>query len=337
MGLMKKAIKTIIAVLLMATPVLMHAQSKVGTTAAAFLEIGVGARGVGMGETIVAVSNDVASLYWNPAGITQLTGGQATFHHTSWIAGTSLNYAAVAFNVPNVAHFGAQVYIFDSGEMEVTDIIFPDGTGEMFKVQDIMLGLSAARQLTTNFSIGGSIKYIQSSIWRMSASTIGLDLGMQYDTPLENLRIGFNISNFGGEMLLAGDNTLRRIDLDPNSSGNNDGLLGHLALRSWDLPLTFRLGSGYQVFSTGMHSLLLVADALYPNNNDPYLNIGAEYGFNNLLFLRGGVTQVFLEDAEGMLRMGFGLNIADRLRADYAWSDRGLLGTTSMVGLSVAF
>ncbi|MCH8494580.1 MAG: PorV/PorQ family protein [Balneolales bacterium] len=334
---MKYVIKFSCLALVIFLPMMLQAQSKVGTTAGGFLEIGVGARGVGMGETIVASTDDVSSLYWNPSGITQLPGGQATFHHTSWIAGTSLNYAAFAFNVPNIAHIGAQIYIFDSGEMEVTDIIFPDGTGENFKVQDIMIGLTAARQLTNNFSIGGSVKYIQSTIWRMSASTIGLDLGMQYDTPLNNLRIGFNISNFGGEMLLTGDNTLKRIDLDPNSSGNNDGLLANLALRSWDIPLTFRLGMGYTVFETSMHRFLVVADALYPNSNDPYLNVGAEYGFNNLLFLRGGLSQLLLDDAEGMLRLGFGINVMDRIQADFAWSDRGLLGSTNMVGISVSF
>jgi hypothetical protein len=334
---MKGLNKTLLITVLAALPLSGYAQSKVGTTAAGFLEIGVGARGVGMGETIVAATNDVSSLYWNPAGITGITGGEATFHHTTWIAGTTLNYAAMAFNVPNVGHIGAQIYIFDSGEMEVTDIIFPDGTGENFKVQDIMLGLTAARQLTQNFAIGGSVKYIQSTVWRMSAATIGLDLGMQYDTPLKNLRLGFNISNFGGEMQLFGDNTARRIDLDPNSTGSNDGLLANLQVRSWDIPLNFRLGFGYTVLDTEMHQFLIVADALYPNNNDAYLNAGVEYGFSNLLFLRGGMSQLTLADAEGQLRMGFGINILNRIRADYAWSDRGILGSTNMVGVSVAF
>jgi hypothetical protein len=334
---MKRIVSQLLFILIFAVPAMVNGQSKVGTTAGGFLEIGVGARGVGMGETIVAATNDVTSLYWNPAGITGIKGSEATFTHTSWIAGTTLNYAAIALEVPNIAHIGAQVYIFDSGEMEVTDIIFPDGTGENFKVQDIMIGLTAARQLTERFSIGGSVKYIQSTIWRMSASTIGLDLGMQYDTPLKNLRLGFNISNFGGEMQLFGDNTARRVDLDPSSSGTNDGLLANLAVRSWDLPLTFRLGFGYDVFRTQTHALLIVADALYPNNNDAYMNAGIEYAFNNLLFLRGGMSQIFLEDVEGQLRAGFGLNIMNRIRADYAWSDRGLLGSTNMVGISVAF
>ena len=41
--------------------------SKTGTTAASFLEIPVGAKGIGMGGAYVSVTNDASSLFWNPA------------------------------------------------------------------------------------------------------------------------------------------------------------------------------------------------------------------------------------------------------------------------------
>ena len=47
--------------------------TKVGTTAAKFLSIPVGARAVGMGGAFVAVADDASSLYWNPAGIARLS------------------------------------------------------------------------------------------------------------------------------------------------------------------------------------------------------------------------------------------------------------------------
>ena len=58
-----KTILKLILVVLLASPVMVNAQTKVGTTAGGFLEIGTGARGVGMGETLVAATNDVNSLY----------------------------------------------------------------------------------------------------------------------------------------------------------------------------------------------------------------------------------------------------------------------------------
>jgi hypothetical protein len=171
----------------------------------------------------------------------------------------------------------------------------------------------------------------------MQASAIGLDLGIQYVTPFDFLKLGFSISNFGGEMQLQGDNTARRIDLDPGSTGNNDGIVANLALRKWDLPLVYRLGISAVALKTEYHSFVFTADALYPNNNDSYLNVGAEYGFNNLFFVRGGYTQLFLDDAEGNLRLGFGLNLFDRVKTEYAYSDRGVLGGVNILGVSVNF
>ena len=43
--------------------------NRYGTTAANFLEIGVGSRATSMGDAYVAVANDVSSIYWNPAGL----------------------------------------------------------------------------------------------------------------------------------------------------------------------------------------------------------------------------------------------------------------------------
>ena len=43
--------------------------TKVGTTAAQFIKLGVGARAIGMGGTFVAEASDLSALYWNPAGL----------------------------------------------------------------------------------------------------------------------------------------------------------------------------------------------------------------------------------------------------------------------------
>ena len=316
-----------------------HAQSQVGTTAASFLEIPVGARGTAMGQAYVSTANEVSALYWNPAGITNLETNQATFHYTDWFVDTRLNYAAAVIKINNM-YIGGQLYMFDGGQMDVTTVLYPDGTGEEYSVSDISLGLSYGQKLTNTFSIGGSVKFLRSSIWRMDASTLALDLGFQYQTPLENLDMGFSISNFGGEMKMEGDNTARRIDLDPNASGNNDALLAHLKLKSWDLPLIFRIGLNYEFLANmADHSFIVSSDAVYPNSNNNYINVGGEYGFQDLVFLRGGYSYLFLDDdyGTGHIRFGFGVKVADRIIADYSFSDRSTLGGVHMIGASVNF
>jgi len=57
---------------------ILFSQTKVGSTAAPFLNIGVGPRAIGMGGAFIATANDVTSLYWNPAGASRTESSAAS-------------------------------------------------------------------------------------------------------------------------------------------------------------------------------------------------------------------------------------------------------------------
>ena len=69
--------KTLIILVLAAGSLL--AQSKVGSTAAPFLNIAVGPRAIAMGGAFAATASDVTSLYWNPAGASRMESNSALF------------------------------------------------------------------------------------------------------------------------------------------------------------------------------------------------------------------------------------------------------------------
>ena len=71
--------------------------SKVGTTAAQFLKISSGGRGLAMGSANVAVCSDLTSSFWNPAGLAHLKGIQVYFENNGWLAGTDYNYGYFGF------------------------------------------------------------------------------------------------------------------------------------------------------------------------------------------------------------------------------------------------
>ena len=50
-----------------------------GTTTGNFLEIGVDSEGSAMGDAFVAVSDDISSIYWNPAGLANLNMPKLAF------------------------------------------------------------------------------------------------------------------------------------------------------------------------------------------------------------------------------------------------------------------
>lgn len=310
-------------------------QSKVGTTAASFLQIGAGARGVAMGETAVASGRDLSSLYWNPALMAELDGHHLYFNHIDWFVDIDLNYGSAMLNMGNQGSFALTIYTMTSPEMDVVTEERVQGTGEVFRVQDLMFGLTYSRALTDRFNLGITAKLVRSSIWNMNATTGAVDVGLTYRTPFDPITLGMSISNFGGEMRLTGSDTAVRVDIDPRVEGNNDGLVANLQTNSWDLPVTLRFGVAVEALDTRMSQVTLSSDALFSNNNNGFMNVGLEYGVMNVFFLRGGYRQLLLEDAEGGLSLGAGV-LFRGIHADYAFTDRGLLGTVNYLSLGIS-
>lgn len=315
--------------------------SKRGTTAAPFLTIGQGARSIGMGSASVGVTNDVSSIYWNPAGLTKAEGVQIMFDHTMWIADIRYNFLAASYNLGDLGTVGVSFLSSNIGEMKVTTVEQPNGTGETFSANDMSISLAYAIQLTDRFAIGFNPKFIYQGIWKMSATAFALDLGVQYVTPFDDAVLAMSISNFGTKMQLLGNSNLVLYDPDPFGTGNNGKIPAYLETNSWSLPLNFRVGISYQPLKMQEHGLLIGVDASHPSDDYESINIGIEYSYNDFVFIRGGYKSLFLQDAEEKFTAGFGLkkellgNVA--IKIDYAYQDFGRFSDIQKFTLSIIF
>lgn len=317
--------------------------SKTGTTAASFLEIGVGAPANGMGGAFVGLANDASSLYWNVAGIAMLTKYEAVLVHTDWIADTKFDYAGLVFPLGDFGNLGFSFTSLSMDDMKVRTVEQPNGTGENFSAGDISLAISYARSLTERFSVGITAKYIKQSIWHMSSSGFAVDAGTIFKTDLlGGLTIGAVLSNFGTPMRLDGRDTRYFIRVDETKQGSNERIPTNIEMDSWDLPLHFQIGVSTQAFQLDDYALTVSADALVPNNDYQSLNVGAEFSFMNFISLRGGYNSLFLKDSEGGLSFGAGVNSKMLLSTavvnfDYAFRDFGKLKNVHCFSLGIKF
>ena len=94
----------------------------VGTSGSELLLFDTSARGIAMGGAYSAATNDASSLYWNPAGLSQVPRFSATFLHTQYIAGITYNAASVAGRVNDSSVVGFGVRYLDAGAITRTDI-----------------------------------------------------------------------------------------------------------------------------------------------------------------------------------------------------------------------
>ncbi|MCH9028526.1 MAG: PorV/PorQ family protein [Bacteroidetes bacterium] len=316
--------------------------TNVGTTAAAFLEIGVGARAQAMGGAFTAITQDVNSMYWNTAGIGRLSGFEATFSHIDWILDANFDYFGIATPISDIFSIGANVTIFGVGEQPVRTVQRVEGTGEFYTAQDIAIGVSLGINLTDRFSFGINAKFIDQRIWHSSATGFAIDVGAIYLTQFKGLQLGFNISNFGTDMQISGRDLLNVVDPDVINEGV-DNIPVNYETGSFALPLLFRFGISYQLDLSSISSEMTFAvDLLKPNNDQESVNVGMEYLIFDTFALRAGYRSLFLDENTGGLSLGLGLILSPSdsqfaVIVDYAYVDLGLLNAVHNFGLNLRF
>lgn len=162
-----------------------------------FLNIGAGAKALGMGGAYVATADDANAGYWNAAGLAYINEHPAiTFMHAEYFAGIGkYDYLAGAFPVDdNSKTLGISLLRFGVDDIPNTlYLVEPDGSVNYNNIQtfssaDYALLLSYSQFLKDNenakLSWGANTKIIHRKVGSFaSAWGFGFDAGFMYRTP----------------------------------------------------------------------------------------------------------------------------------------------------------
>ncbi len=309
--------------------------TKVGSAGAQFLKIGVGSRYQAMGEASVATANDVYSMFWNPAGLASVENTAIGFTNVNWVLDVNLNYVGLAKNFEGLGVLGVSATVLSMGDQEITTFENQEGTGDTYSASSYAIGLSYARMLTARFAFGGSVKYIGERIHLERSSGFAFDFGTLLNTGFRSLRLGMSITNMGPEMKFDGPSLGLRYDDD---QGPGEPVPVDLKVTPYNLPMMFRVGLAYDVDFSPKARLTLASELRHPNDNVEQGAVGAEFGFDEKFFLRGGYKIQYEEEG---LSFGGGLNTAvsgdTKLMIDYSWQDFGRLESTQRFSVGFTF
>lgn len=314
------------------------AQTKAGTTIAQFLSIEPSARHAGFGNAGTALAEGIESAYFNPGVIGVLWDIEFQFTHSAWFADISYDYAAVSVPVRGWGTLFASVTSLNSGDIAVRTVENPLGTGEYYDVGNTAVGLGFGRQVTRRFSAGLRVNYVSERIWHTYQRTVTLDIGTIYTIRENGLQMGFSLSNAGTGSRYTGRDLAIQYDPTEDIYGDNSALPGEQYTDEFPVPITFRFGLSYP-YEVGADSrLLLLADALHPNDNAESLNLGVEWRWRESFALRAGYQTLFQTDSAQGLTLGVGVRSrfgGRRLRIDYGWADHIYLDGTHRITVAV--
>ncbi|MDZ7338834.1 MAG: PorV/PorQ family protein [candidate division KSB1 bacterium] len=307
-----RRLKTLLS-LFLALPLAAWAQyERPGSTDAQFLKIGVSARGAGMGDAFIAVVEGAEAAYYNPAALAWIPSNAVAFTHTGWFAGINHDFVAAAHTFGRNGTFALSATALYTDEMMVRTPLQPDGTGETFYAGNYRVGLSYARYLTDRVTFGGSLNYVRMSLYSdFVGEAVAADIGVLYVTHFRGFRFGMKIANFGSEVKFVHE--------------------------SYPLPTNFTFGLAMNAIDGPTQTLAVSFSAVKPNDGRPLGDLGAEWSYQRLLFLRGGY-HLNHDVARYAFGGGLQLDLAGvRLRLDYAYSDFSLLGAAQRIGINAQF
>lgn len=318
-----------------------------------FLSIGVGGRAHGMGGAVGATTSSVFSTQWNPAGLAQ---GESPLSvaamHAEWFAGI-LNYDFIGvtkeFNREKRAYGALSVVRMGIDNIPNTiNLIEPDGSINYdnissFSAADYGIFLSYGRQLgQSKWDVGGSVKVINRRIGPFATAWgFGLDVGIQKHTDRWHLGLmardvtttfnawSFTFTEEERVVLQQTDNLVPKSSTELTAPSLIAAFARDIAVKEknsllieLDLEFTFD-GQRNTLIGSSFTSI------------DP--RIGAEYSFNDKLFLRAGMGNIqrvaddLNPEAKNTIvqpHFGIGLNLG-RLRIDYALTNVGDTENTS--------
>lgn len=312
--MLKKLVKIIIACFI---GVILQPQSgradSPGSAGYQFLRTYTGARPASMGGAFGAVTGDIHSINFNPAGIAALKtrGGAATYmDHV-----LDLKSGFIAYHQPfiNYGTAGLAVNYLNYGELKRTDISGePLGT---FSANNIVISGSFGRPVTSDLLIGVNAKFIYFGIDSYNSSAVAFDGGVIYQIPTQDLNLGISIFNIG----MVTSAFIETKD---------------------DLPINVRAGFSKRL----AHLPLLLNGGVYKYIDDDWQwQLGGEFTLAPKAFLRLGFDSVGKDldvgtgkDALAGVSIGFGL-IFQQLHFDFAFTSVGEIGSQNRISISSNF
>jgi hypothetical protein len=316
---------------------------RVGISTYQFLKIGADARGAAMGESYIAVVNDVSALFWNPAGLINAQGnavgdtplqGQLIASHTEWLVDLRHEFFGASYYLSSNDAVGFAFTSLHTDDMEITTETQPTGTGNYFSYGDIALAATYSRKMTDQFSFGATLRYVRETIDVLHMDGILIDLGTFYYMGIGSARFAVVVTNFGA-------------NVEPSGSvKRSDGSVVD-RFQSFSPPTMFKLGFAFEPYQDELNRVTTSLQLNHPNDNAENVRLGAEYEYDKTFFLRAGVKRTIGESFLGKststaedFAAGGGVRIPlaiTTVSLDYAFANFNELGNVHRITVGVTY
>ena len=311
---------------------------RLGEAGASELLINPWAKSSGWADANVACVTGLEAIYQNVAGLSFAKSLEVGFTNTQYLvpSGIMLNNGGLAVRVGKEKKgvLGVSVMNMSWGSIDVTTNDLPDGNGGTFSPTQTIISLAYAREFSNSIHGGITVKMVNESIATINATGVCFDAGIQYVTGFgrnknnernrDNFRFGIAMKNVGSTMKYSGDG-ITFIGWSPN---NDHTMTVEHRSQQFEMPSLIKIAFSYDIrfyekargsiatneedeenervqYVTN-HKLTIAGNFTANSYTHDQFHLGLEYGFKNILFIRGGymyelgiISMGTVEDSNG--------------------------------------
>lgn len=307
-----------------------------------FMNIGVDAAALAMSGAVTATSNDINSGYWNPAGLVHLEDNALALMHSSYFANiANYNYIAFAMPLDDRSAVGISIIRFGVDDiLDTTKLIDQQGNinydrVNLFSAVDYGVTFSYARKLPIpGLNYGVNAKIIRRIIGDFASSWgFGLDFGIQFEK--NNWQFGLMARDITTTFNSWAFEEDRLKDIQNAIPGQNqeEPEASEITLPKLQFGVAKRFIFDYDYSLKAEIDLIMRFEA----NNDIISTsfasitpaIGFEFGYIDMVYLRGGVGNFQNElQFDNSKKLSFQPNLGvgfkyNGIAIDYALTDIG--------------
>jgi hypothetical protein len=261
-----------------------------GESGAAQLLLNPFAPSAGLHSLTTSMVYGVEAMRINPAGIGRMPGKtQVQIGHALYLQGTDigLNALGLAQRIGENGTFGLSLMSVDFGDIPVTTVNQPEGTGTFLELSFFNLGLGYSHNFDDKIYVGFLVRGVSESTSNISAFGLALDAGIQYVSgENKEFKFGISLRNIGNRMSYAGQGLATA---GPAPDESNYSLTYNQRAAAFEMPSQLNIGISLDLL-TGLerHRLTLVGNFTGSPFSRDQLGGGIEYSFNEVFSVRGG-------------------------------------------------
>lgn len=254
--------------------------NRVGSAGATELLINPWARSLAWGSAGVSCVSGLEATYTNIAGLAYTDKTQIKFNYTNWLGGAGINiYAAgIAQRVSKHDVIAVSLQSFGFGEVQITTVDLPEGGIGVFKPKYNIINIGYAREFSHSITGGINIKVLNESISNLRATGIAFDAGIRYMTgKKDQMKFGITLKNVGPTMRFKGDG----LAVQGNYLNTTNQASFEQRSAEIELPSSLSIGASYDFLFGEMNKLTLAAVFTANSFSEDLYKVGLNYGFTS--------------------------------------------------------